>query len=1411
MMHLHRLLSLVLALCTAGTVLAQFTDGLDDGNFTEAPPWSGDVGLFTVVDEGGNFRLRSNSAGAATYHLSTPSAQALDAQWEFFVDLRFATSGSNLVDVYLMSPQANLNPRPEGYFVRIGDTPDHIALYRRVGTTNTALVQSPNGTVGSSTSNPFRIRVTRDLDNTWTLSYQPGGSGPFITAGTAVDNTFSSCTHFGILIVQSSAAGPVNNHLFDNFVVGNIPVDEAPPAIQGITVVNAQQVDVLFDEPLDPLSAQVAVNYALAPAVGISEALWEGGNPSSVRLSFTAPLQNGTSYTLTVNNVQDLAGNATNNATGQFTYLVPDVPSFRDVVINELMADPTPVVGLPDAEYIELFNATTDKFFDLAGWRITTSSSSATLPSYPLPPGAHVVLVNNSRLPDFAGIANAVGYSLSNSALLNAGTTVSLLAPTNEVLDVVSYTTDWYQDPDKVDGGWSLEQVNPLVPCSGLPNWRASVSSTGGTPGGPNSVLQVMPDVAPPELLQVQVLSATSLRLLFSEGLEAASAASASYAIAPSVTVATVAPQPPFNQQVELVLGQALQEGVVYTMTVTGVMDCAGNMIGGDNSAQFFFFTPAVPAFRDVVINELMADPTPLVGLPDAEYIELFNATADKFFDLAGWRITTNNSSATLPSYQLPPGAYVVFVNNSRLPDFAGIANAAGYGLSNTALLNAGTTVSLLGPSNEAVDVVSYSTEWYQDPEKLDGGWSLEQVNPFVPCSGAPNWRASTASTGGSPGAANAVLQVTPDVAPPELLQVQVLSTTSLRLNFNEGLDGSSAASANYTISPPVQISSVSPQPPFNQQVQLVLGEALQEGVVYTMTVTGVVDCSGNMIGDGNSVEFLFFTPAVPSYRDVVINELMVDPSPVVGLPDAEYIELFNATTDKFFDLSGWRITTGSSSVTLPSYQLLPGDHVVFVNASQYPLFSAFEHVMPYNLSSTALVNAGTTLTLEGLGNIPVDIVAYDLTWYRDASKQDGGWSLEQIDPTDPCSGSFNWRASVAQQGGTPGAVNSVLDVSPDAIPPALVQVLPLAEDLLELVFSEGMNGASIGSASFTLDPFLPLQQVTGMPPVNQRVQVVLAQPMEPGTVYRIRVEGITDCSGNAIGGGNSALFALPEMALPGDVVINEVLPNPITTGGEYVEVYNRSNKVISLQGWRMANESGGVVANLRTITAEPILFFPGEYLLFTRNTTVTAAQFPLGRTDRFLRVDLPSYTNTSGTVVVVDGQGTTIDRFRYNEDLHLRLLRSVKGVSLERQDPDRPTEDPTNWHSAAAVVGYGTPGYRNSQFAPAPEPTGELTVEPAIFSPDNDGFQDVVTISYRFDSPSAVGTLGVFDVAGREVRRLLDNQILGVTGSVSWDGVIEGGGKGRIGPYVVMMEVFDLNGNVERFRRTITLAHQLD
>src|SRR5690606_24406388 len=179
------------------------------------------------------------------------------------------------------------------------------------------------------------------------------------------------------------------------------------------------------------------------------------------------------------------------------------------------------------------------------------------------------------------------------------------------------------------------------------------------------------------------------------------------------------------------------------------------------------------------------------------------------------------------------------------------------------------------------------------------------------------------------------------------------------------------------------------------------------------------------------------------------------------------------------------------------------------------------------------------------------------------------------------------------------------------------------------------------------------------------RGRLTLATPLTEGALHTITVSGVSDCPGNPIGAQHTATFALPEPLAAGDVVINEVLYDPLGSGSDFVELYNRSQKVVSLAGLQLANGSGTV----HTITSEAVLLLPGAHVALATDVANVLANYPLGHADRMLQVALPSYNNGSGTVIFMDAAGDTLDLFQYTDDLHFALLSTVDGVSLERVD----------------------------------------------------------------------------------------------------------------------------------------------
>jgi Lamin Tail Domain len=298
---------------------------------------------------------------------------------------------------------------------------------------------------------------------------------------------------------------------------------------------------------------------------------------------------------------------------------------------------------------------------------------------------------------------------------------------------------------------------------------------------------------------------------------------------------------------------------------------------------------------------------------------------------------------------------------------------------------------------------------------------------------------------------------------------------------------------------------------------------------------------------------------------------------------------------------------------------------------------------------------------------------------------------------------------------------------------------------------------------------------------------------------------------GNAIGSKKTARVGLSEVADSLDIVINEILFNPPSNGTDYVEIYNRSNKIIDLKQTYIANRNtAGVVSSITQLSGESYLLFPEDFLVITEDTAVVKAAYITTNPDAFITVaSMPSFSDDEGDVIILNAQGAITDELKYSEKWHFKLIDNREGVALERIDYNAATQLQDNWHSAATSVGYGTPGYKNSQYRINDGVQGAITLSPEIVSPDNDGQDDFATIDYSFPDPGYVATITIFDAKGRPVRYLQRNALCGIKGSFRWDGLGEKNQQLATGIYILFTEVFNLSGKKKQFKKTVVVARR--
>jgi hypothetical protein len=645
------------------------------------------------------------------------------------------------------------------------------------------------------------------------------------------------------------------------------------------------------------------------------------------------------------------------------------------------------------------------------------------------------------------------------------------------------------------------------------------------------------------------------------------------------------------------------------------------------------------------------------------------------------------------------------------------------------------------------------------------------------------------------------------DSIPPALLQAVAINPSEFLLTFNEPVEAESAENASYyEITPDLAhpyeaIRLLNPA-----QIYLFFDSEMENGQEYTLKISSIKDLSGNESG-------LITTP-VWYYRvspyDLIITEIMADPSPPRELPDYEYLELFNRCPVTL-NIEGLRLKISSTEHVLPSYSITPGNYLLICDDDAVEVM---QHVAPaIGLSSFALTNSGTPVQLIDTAGLTICFLEYDLSWYKDDVKSEGGWSMEMIDADNPCLMEENWTASVNADGGTPGKVNSVAAPKESSI--KIVNACCLNEHELLVEFSESPDSTSAADTGrYTAGPFLGNpDSALPVSPDFRSVRLIFGQDFSPDLTYELSVNpGLQNCVGNELQAAITSPFALSRAVEPFDIVINEILFNPLGDGVDYIEIFNRSVKTIDLEELILASvkNSPSELPDTQSvdISASCHVLFPGQYLVLTADPGIVESQYYAEDPGAFLELfSFPSYNNDRGTVLLLKRDGSVIDGMNYSEEMHFLMLLSYEGVSLERISPDRPGTDPSNWHSAAETAGFGTPGYKNSQYLEIGPNEDTLSIQPEIFSPDGDGRDDNLGILYHFDTPGKLITVLIFDANGRLARTLVNNEMPGTQGAYSWDGTLDDRTSAQNGIYVIYMEALGMDGKTRHYKKAGVLA----
>ena len=761
--------------------------------------------------------------------------------------------------------------------------------------------------------------------------------------------------------------------------------------------------------------------------------------------------------------------------------------------------------------------------------------------------------------------------------------------------------------------------------------------------------------------------------------------------------------------------------------------------------------TPAPAHPGDIVINEVMASPKGAKGLPETDYVELYNTT-DHTISLKGWSFIYDGTVIRLPDVPLAANRYAVLYRKGKSLPLN--KKALGLGFSNFPLnmSDEGKQLTLKDPSGTVIHSYAYP--------KAKAGRSIERGE-------GDTWHLSSDPRGGTPGEENSegapdkpdkpekeksspgdvlINEVMADPSGltklPATEYVELHNTTDHEINL-EGwafvydktsipLPDTELPAGGYAVLykagreisvadgaaevalkrfPANMINAGKPlalKDPSGTVIhsytypKAKAGRSIERGEGDKWHLSS--DPRGGTPGEENSED----APDKPdkpekeksSPGDVLINEVMADPRGLTKLPATEYVELHN-TTDHEINLEGWIFMYDKTSIPLPDAELSAGGYAVLYKAGREISVADGAAEVAVKRFPANMINAGKPLALKD----PLGTVIHSYAY----PKAKAGRSIE-------CGEGDKWHLSTDPRGGTPGEENS--EDAPDK-------------------------------------PDEP------------------NKPNEPDATEQVE---------------------------PREIILNEILFDPQPRGSEYIELYNRSDRTLSTNGLAIAlRKSDGHLGTRHSLTSLATTLAPGDYLVLTSDPNGVASLFRTPALDAIGRFKLPALNNQGATIVLLrTADSTVVDEVTYSAKWHSSAVKIRRGVALERISPDGSSQEAANWTSASSETGYGTPGYKNSQSGTS----SQIEEGATISEPEYNVSTRDYLIRYRMDKPDYRCQMAVYSSNGQKVAVIANNQLLTPEGEIRWDGA----GLSP-GVYIFYVELYHPDGSSQHIRKPL-LVH---
>lgn len=643
------------------------------------------------------------------------------------------------------------------------------------------------------------------------------------------------------------------------------------------------------------------------------------------------------------------------------------------------------------------------------------------------------------------------------------------------------------------------------------------------------------------------------------------------------------------------------------------------------------------------------------------------------------------------------------------------------------------------------------------------------------------------------------------DLEAPVLSTAMIINANQVEMWFDESLDTNFLAVGQFEIDGLGHPSSVTKTWASQGKIVLNFTNVIPEEQQLTLRYNNLTDSKGNTINQTLSTPISYY---IPKSFCLIINEIMTDPSPTVYLPEAEYIEIYNPKP-YLQKLDNWTLKIGSTSKTIPNCNIDSLGYLLIVFDTLSNLFDPQIDKIEMDMS---LSNTSGTIVLKSPSGQWIHQVNYTDDWHTATYKAEGGWSMELIDPNQACNFETNWTSSISNSGGTPGVTNSVIGQSVSLLPLIVDNAFFVDSSQIKVQFNQLISPIFQAQKNqYQLEGHIADSVIYN---IGSSYLLLNFNPIfDTNVVYTLSIaDTIDNCSGQILEIPQNIRIGIPEAIDSNDVLFSEIMFNALGDGSQFIEFFNRSSKIIDLSETKIAIFEDNQWTPKNILFSEPRLVFPNDYFVLTRSSSNINASFTVKNRDRLFETEnVPSISTTEDRIAIVNKGDKFIDQAAYNAEWHSPLLTEIEGVSLERVSFNKAAIDAASWQSAAQTAGFGTPTYQNSQFYESVNQGSDyFGLSSASFSPDLDGYNDILLVSYRLPQSGYLSNVSIYSVSGHLIKNLSQNEYLGLTGDWTWDGRNQENQISSLGIYLIVFQLTHPNGDQINEKKVITLAGKI-